>query len=122
LKDLVFGFFDTFFATTEFAAGIKRCFQRTGTGLKVGGVGFEEFYEEIIERNLQVVPSDTLDEAYDEFGELATEFPTIIDEETQQEILVDAIIRHLIGVLKAMYALLQLTSIRLQKKLNWKRR
>jgi hypothetical protein len=67
LKDLVFGFFDTLFATTEFAAGIKRCFQRTGTGLKVEGVGFEEFHEEIIERNLQVVPSDTLDEAYVEF-------------------------------------------------------
>ena len=71
---------------------------------------------------MQVVSSDTLDEAYDEFGGLATEFPTIIDEETQQEILVDAIIRHLIGILKAMYALLQLTSIPLQKKPNWKRR
>ena len=67
---------------------------------------------------MQVVPSDTLDEAYVEFGELATEFPTVVDEETQQEILVDAIIRYLIGILKAMYALLQLTSIRLRKKLN----
>ena len=86
--------------------------------MKVGGVGFEEFHEEIIEGNLQVVSSDTLDEAYIEFGELATEFQTVVDEETQQEILVDAIIRHLIGILKAMYALLQLTSIRLRKKLN----
>ena len=76
------------------------------------------FHEEIIEGNLQVVPSDTFDEAYVEFGELATEFPTVVDEETQQEILVDAIIRHLIGILKAMYALLQLTSIRLRKKPN----
>jgi hypothetical protein len=90
--------------------------------LKVGGVGFEEFHQKIIEGNLQVVPSDTLDEAYVEFGELATEFPTIIDEETQQEIMVDAIIRHLIGILKAMYALLQLTSIRLRNKQDWKRR
>ena len=80
------------------------------------------FHEEIIEGNLQVVPSDTLDEAYVEFGELATEFPTVVDEENQQEILVDAMIRHLIGILKAMNALLQLTSIRLQKKPNWKRR
>ena len=71
---------------------------------------------------MQVVPSDTLAEAYVEFGELATEFPTIIDEETQQKILVDAIIRHLIGILKAMYALLQLTSILLQKKPNRNKR
>ena len=76
------------------------------------------FHEEIIEGNLQVVPSDTLAEAYVEFGELAIEFPTVVDEETQQEILVDAIIRYLIGILKAMYALLQLTSIRLREKPN----
>ena len=91
LKDL-FGFFDTFFATTEFAVGMKRCFQRTGTGLKVGGIDLEEFHEEYIEGNLQIIPSYTLEEAYFAFRELATEFPTTVDEETQQEILVDAII------------------------------
>ena len=52
----------------------------------------EEFHEEYIEGNLQVIPSYTLDEAYFAFRELATEFPTTVDEETQQEILVDAII------------------------------
>ena len=39
---------------------------------------------------MQVVSSDKLDEANVAFGELATEFPTIIDEETQKEILVEA--------------------------------
>ena len=50
----LFGFFNTFFATTEFAAGIKRCFQRTCTGFKVGGIGFEEFHEEFIQGDLLV--------------------------------------------------------------------
>ena len=41
---------------------------------------------------MQVVSSDKLDEANVAFGELATEFPTITDEETQKEILVEATI------------------------------
>ena len=45
----------------------------------------KNFHEEFIDCDLQVVPSDTLDEAYVEFGELATDFSTIVDEETQQQ-------------------------------------
>ena len=65
---------------------------------------------------------DTLDEAYVEFGELATYFSTIVDEETQQKFWQMPLLRHLIGILKAVYALLQLTSIRLRNKQDWKRR
>jgi hypothetical protein len=91
IKDL-FEFFDTFFATSEFAAGMKRCFQKTGTGLKEGGGGFEAFHEEFIEGHLQVVPSDTLHEAYLVFNQLHTEDPRIVDEESRDELLVDTII------------------------------
>jgi len=88
LKDL-FAFFDTFFSTAAFASGMKRCFQKTGTGPNDAG-DFEQFKERYLDGSLQVVPSDTLDEAYRACDLLPVE-TALLDVETGENIAFDRI-------------------------------